>query len=71
MPIKSRLGVMLALREMRLTELEKRTGISVNNLSILKTGKAKAVRFTTLEAICKALTCQPGDILVYEEEEKK
>lgn len=69
MPIKSRLGVILALKEMRLKELAELTGIALNNLSILKTGKAKAVRFSTLEAICQALDCQPGDILVYVEDE--
>ena len=50
---------------MKLTELEEKTGISLNNLSILKTGKAKAVRFSTLNEVCKALNCQPGDILQY------
>lgn len=65
MPIKSRLGVLLALKEMKLKELAELTGIALNNLSILKTGKAKAVRFSTLEAICTALDCQPGDILEY------
>lgn len=56
---------MLARRKMSSGELAERIGISPTNLSILKTGKAKAVRFTTLEAICKALDCQPGDILEY------
>lgn len=65
MAIKSRLAVMLAEKEMKLTELEERTGISLNNLSILKTGKAKAVRFSTLNEVCRALACQPGDILQY------
>jgi len=65
MPIKSRLGVILAKKEIKLVALQKMTGIALNNLSILKTGKAKAVRFSTLEAICKALDCQPGDILEY------
>lgn len=65
MAIKSRLAVILAEKEMKLTELEKRTGISLNNLSILKTGKAKAVRFSTLNAVCKALDCQPGDLLQF------
>lgn len=68
MPIKSRLGVILAKREKKLTDLQQLTGIALNNLSILKTGKAKAVRFSTLEAICKALDCQPGDILEYVKE---
>lgn len=65
--IRVDLDVMLARRKMSLTELSQRVGITVANLSILKTGKAKAVRFATLEAICQALDCQPGDILVYEE----
>jgi putative transcriptional regulator len=65
MAIKSRLAVILAEKEMKLTELEERTGISLNNLSILKTGKAKAVRFSTLNEVCRALNCQPGDILHY------
>ena len=56
---------MLARRKMSSGELAERIGISPTNLSILKTGKAKAVRFTTLEAICKALDCQPGDVLEY------
>jgi len=56
---------MLAEREMKLNELEEKTGISLNNLSILKTGKAKAVRFSTLNEVCKALNCQPGDLLQY------
>jgi putative transcriptional regulator len=65
MTIKSRLAVILAEREMKLTELEEKTGISLNNLSILKTGKAKAVRFSTLNEVCKALNCQPGDLFQY------
>ena len=65
MAIKSKLAVILAEKEMKLTELEERTGISLNNLSILKTGKAKAVRFSTLSEVCRALNCQPGDILQY------
>ena len=59
------LDVMLARRKMSLTELSDRVGITLANLSILKTGKAKAIRFSTLEAICKAFDCQPGDILEY------
>jgi len=59
------LDVVLARRKMSLTELSDRVGITMANLSILKTGKAKAIRFSTLEAICKALDCQPGDILEY------
>ncbi|MEE4207914.1 MAG: helix-turn-helix transcriptional regulator [Parvularcula sp.] len=57
---------MLSERDMSLTELSERVGITIANLSILKTGKAKAVRFTTLEKICEVLDCQPGDILEYE-----
>lgn len=59
------LDVMLARRKMSLTELSERVGITMANLSILKNGKAKAVRFTTLAAICRELDCQPGDILEY------
>lgn len=64
--IRVDLDVMLARRKMSLTELSQQVGITVANLSILKTGKAKAVRFATLDAICQALDCQPGDILVCE-----
>jgi putative transcriptional regulator len=71
MTIKSRLAVILAEREMKLNELEEKTGISLNNLSILKTGKAKAVRFSTLNEICQALQCQPGDLLQYIPDEGK
>jgi len=63
MPIVVNLDVMLARRKMTLTELSEKVGITLANLSILKSGKAKAVRFSTLEVICKALECQPGDIL--------
>jgi putative transcriptional regulator len=59
------IDVMLAKRKMSVTELAERVGITMANLSILKNGKAKAVRFSTLEAICKVLDCQPGDILEY------
>ena len=59
------LDVMLARRKMSVTELSEAVGITMANLSILKNGKAKAIRFSTLEAICKALDCQPGDILEY------
>ena len=59
------LDVMMAKRKMPLNELSERVGITIANLSILKTGKAKAVRLTTLDAICRALDCQPGDILEY------
>ena len=65
--IRVDLDVMLARRKMSMTELSQRVGVTMANLSILKNGKAKAVRFSTLEAICKALDCQPGDILIYEE----
>ena len=65
--IRVDLDVMLARRKMSLTELSQRVGITMANLSILKNGRAKAVRFETLDAICRALNCQPGDILVYEE----
>ena len=62
------LDVVLALRKMILNELAEKTAISAQNLSILKTGKAKAIRFSTLEALCKALKCQPGDLLKYEDD---
>ncbi len=68
MPIIVNLDVMLAKRKMPSGELAEKVGITQANLSILKTGKAKAVRFSTLEAICKHLDCQPGDILEYREE---
>lgn len=68
MAIIVNLDVMLAKRKMSLTELSEEVGITLSNLSILKTGKAKAIRFSTLEAICKALDCQPGDILEYAEQ---
>ncbi|TSC70929.1 MAG: putative transcriptional regulator [Parcubacteria group bacterium Gr01-1014_46] len=65
MSIIINIDVMLARRKMSLTQLTEKVGITMANLSILKNGKAKAVRFGTLEAICKALDCQPGDILEY------
>lgn len=65
MPITVNIDVMLARRKMSSGELTEKVGISATNLSILKTGKAKAVRFSTLEALCRALDCQPGDILEY------
>lgn len=68
MSIIINLDLILAQRKMSLTELSERVGVSINNLSILKTGKAKAIRFSTLEAICEALDCQPGDILSYSDE---
>ena len=64
-----RLDVVMALRKMRLTELSEKTGITMPNLSILKNGKAKAIRFSTLQVICKALKCTPGDILEYDSNE--
>ena len=67
MAIIVNLDVMLAKRKMSLSELSERVDITLANLSILKTGKAKAIRFSTLEAICKELDCQPGDILEYTE----
>ncbi len=70
MAIIVNLDVMLAKRKMSLTELSEKVGITMANLSILKTGKARAVRFSTLDAICKALNCQPGDILEYRDEEE-
>lgn len=65
MAIVINLNVMLARRKMSVTELSERVGITMANISILKNGKAKAIRFSTLEEICKALDCQPGDILEY------
>ena len=69
MPIIVNLDVMLAIRKMSLTELSERVGITMANLSVLKSGKAKAIRFSTLDAICKELNCKPGDILDFEFEE--
>lgn len=68
MGIKINLDVMLATRKMSVTELAEGVGITMANISILKNGKAKAIRFSTLEKICELLDCQPGDILVYEKE---
>jgi putative transcriptional regulator len=68
MAIIINIDVMLATRKMSVTELTQKVGITMANLSILKNGKARAVRFSTLEAICKALDCQPGDILEYKSE---
>jgi putative transcriptional regulator len=65
MPIIVNLDVMMAKRKISLNELSERVELTISNLSVLKTGKAKAIRFSTLEAICKALDCQPGDILEY------
>ncbi len=69
MPIIVNLDVMLARRKMRSKELAERIGITEQNVSLLKSGKVKGVRFDTLEAICRALDCQPGDILEYRKEE--
>jgi putative transcriptional regulator len=68
MAIIINIDVMLAKRKMSVTELTEKVGITMANLSILKNGKAKAVRFSTLEAICEALDCQPGDILEYRDD---
>jgi putative transcriptional regulator len=71
MPIIVNLDVMMAKRKMSLNELSDKVGLTLSNLSILKTGKAKAIRFTTLEAVCSVLECQPGDLLEYIAEEEK
>lgn len=70
MPIVVNLDVMLAKRKMNLTELSIRVGITIANMSVLKSGKAKAIRFSTLDEICKVLNCQPGDLLEYMDEDK-
>lgn len=69
MPIIINIDVMLAKRKMSVTELSERVGITMANISILKNGKAKAIKLSTLNSICKALNCQPGDILEYVEDE--
>ena len=69
MAIIVNLDVMMAKRKMSLNELSEQVGLTLSNLSILKTGKAKAIRFSTLNSICKVLECQPGDILEYQEDE--
>ncbi|HMP91802.1 MAG TPA: helix-turn-helix transcriptional regulator [Phnomibacter sp.] len=71
MPIIVNLDVMMARRKMSLNELSDKVGLTLSNLSILKTGKAKAIRFSTLSAICRALQCQPADILEYVEGEEE
>ena len=71
MPIIVNLDVMMARRKISLNELSEKVDLTLSNLSILKTGKAKAIRFSTLEAICKALDCQPGDILEYVHDKKR
>ena len=70
MPIKSKLAVIMAEKEIRGKELAEEVGITEANLSKLKTEKIKAIRFSTLEALCKALDCQPGDLLVYKKDEQ-
>lgn len=70
MPIVVNLDVVMAKRKISLNELSERVDLTLSNLSILKTGKAKAIRFSTLDAICKALDCQPGDILEYDHDDK-
>lgn len=67
MPIQVRLEQLLEQRGMTLTELSERVGMTLANLSILKTNKARAIRFSTLSALCRELDCQPGDLMVYEE----
>lgn len=71
MAIQVNLDVMLAKRKMSVTELSEEVGITLSNISILKTGKAKAIRFSTLNKICQVLECQPGDILEYIDEENE
>lgn len=71
MAIIVNLDVVMAKRKISLNELSEKVGLSLSNLSILKTGKAKAIRFSTLDAICKVLECQPSDILEYANDEKK
>ena len=71
MPIAVKLDDLLHARRMTLTELADRVGMTLANLSILKTGKARAIRFSTLEAICEALSCQPGDLLGFEPEQTR
>jgi putative transcriptional regulator len=67
MAIIINIDVMLAKRKMSVTELAEKVGITMANISVLKNGKAKAIRFSTLEAVCKALECQPGDVLEFKE----
>lgn len=69
MAIKVNLDVIMAMRKMSVTELSERVGITMANMSILKNGKAKAIRFSTLEKICEALDCEVGDIIIYEKED--
>jgi len=69
MPIVVNLDILLVKKKIKSKELAEKVGITEQNLSILKTGKARAIRFSTLDSLCKALSCQPGDILVYESDE--
>jgi putative transcriptional regulator len=69
MAIRVKLAVVLAEKQIKLVDLEQKTGIALNNLSVLKTDKAKAIRFSTLNEICKALNCQPGDLFEYVEDD--
>jgi len=69
MPILINLDLLLVKRKISLTELSEKVGVTISNLSILKQGKGKAIRFSTLESICKVLECQPGDLLEYKEEQ--
>lgn len=71
MSIRVNLDLMLVRRDMTLTELSERVGITLPNMSVLKTGKARAIRFSTLNAICRELDCQPGDLLEYVEDEEE
>lgn len=71
MSIRVNLDLMLVRRDMTLTELSERVGITLPNMSVLKTGKARAIRFSTLSAICRELDCQPGDLLEYVEDEEE
>jgi len=68
MPIRINLDIELARKKMSLTDLSQQVGVSMTNLSLLKNGRVKAIRFSTLEAICRALSCQPGDLLEFEED---
>ena len=70
MTIVVNLDVVMAQRKMSLNELSKKVGVSLSNLSILKTGKARAIRFSTLESLCEALDCQPGDLLEFNKEKE-
>jgi len=71
MPLVVNLDVMLARRKMRLNELAERVGITAQNLSVLKTGKARAIRFSTLEKLCEVLECQPGDLFAFASDDER